>query len=205
MTTSKSWALVVAGYSVLAVAMLAFLTINGVSNTAVGTIGTAGLLGIGLLAPAAGMLQLARRIDPPQGGARSGLILQSLSLIGIMIGLVISFFASSVFGHVVSGVFIVLSGTSGLVGAIFISTEAGVRMLVVGAAFIAIGAALIPASDIALNGMYWIVELEKNIYQDVGATVAACGCVVAAYSCFVLSSRSTGPVVQIQRRATGGR
>lgn len=195
MSVSKSWALVVAGYSILAFAMLAFLTINGLSNTAVGTIGTAGLLGIGLLVPAAGMLQLARRIDPPQGGARRGLVLQSVSLIGIVIGLVISFFASSVFGHVVSGVFIVLSGTSGLVGAILISRDAGVRQLVWGAALIAIGAAVIPASDIALNGLYWILDMEKNIYQDIGATVAACGCVVAAYSCFVIRSRSTPPVI----------
>ena len=205
MTTSRLWSLVVAGYSILAVAMLAFLTINGVSNTAVGAIGTAGLLCIGLLLPTAGLLELARRLDSPHGALRRGLLLLSVSLIGLMVGLVVSFFASSVFAHVVSGAVIVLSGISGLVGAIFVSNKVGVRQLVVGAALIAIGAVLIPASDIALNGLYWILDLEKNIYQDIGATVAACGCVVFAYSCFVLRTRSTASVVHSPRRATAGR
>jgi hypothetical protein len=174
MTSSKSWALVVAGYSVLAVAMLAFLTVNGVSSTAVGTIGTAGLIVLGLLLPAGGMLELGRRMDPPQGSARKGLVLQSLSLIGLLIGFVVSFVASSLSGHLAAGVVIVLSGTAGLVGAIFISKEARARQLVVGAALIAIGAALIPASNIALLAG-WLVDIDKNIYVDIGATVAGCG------------------------------
>jgi hypothetical protein len=194
MTTSKSWALLVAGYSILAVAMLAFLTINGVSATAVGTITTAALIGLGLLLPAAAMLEVARRMDPPQGGARKGLVLLSLSLIGLLIGLVVSFVASSLSGHLVSAVFIVPSGISGLAGAIFISKQATARPLVAGAALIAIGAALIPASNIAVLA-YWISDTGKNIYQDVGATVAACGCVLAAYSFFVLRSRSEAPAV----------
>ncbi len=194
MTTSKSWALVVAGYAILTVAMLAFLTVNGVSATAVGTIGTAGLIGLGLLLPAAGMLELARRMDPPQGTARKGLVLQSLSLIGLLIGFVVSFVASSLSGHLVAGVVIVLSGIAGLVGAIFISKQARARQLVVAAALIVIGAALIPASNIALLAG-WLLDIDKNIYQDIGATIAGCGSVVTAYSFFVLRSRSKAPVV----------
>jgi len=194
MTTSKSWALVVAGYAILTVAMLAFLTVNGVSATAVGTIGTAGLIGLGLLLPAAGMLELARRMDPPQGTARKGLVLQSLSLIGLLIGFVVSFVASSFSGHLAAGVVIVLSGIAGLVGAIFISKQARARQLVVAAALIAIGAALIPASNIALLAG-WLLDIDKNIYQDIGATIAGCGSVVTAYSFFVLRSRSKAPVV----------
>jgi hypothetical protein len=57
---------------------------------------------------------------------------------------------SSLSGHLVSGVFIVLSKIAGLAGAIFISNKARARQLVVGATLVAIGAALIPASDIAL-------------------------------------------------------
>jgi hypothetical protein len=193
MTTSKSWALLVAGYSVLAVAMLAFLTINGVSATAVGTIITAALIGLGLLLPAAGLLEVARRTDP-RGGARKGLALLSLSLAGLLIGLVAGFVAASLSGHLVSAAFIVPSGISGLAGAIFISKQATARPLVAGAALIAIGAALIPASNIALVAG-WISDMGKNIYQDVGATVAACGCVLAAYSFFVLRSRSEAPAV----------
>ena len=200
MRTSRSWALVVVGYSILAVAMVAFLTINGVSATAVGTIGTAGLIGLGLLLPAAGMLALARRTGPAQGAVRKGLVLQGLSLIGILIGIVVSFvagqlepstpaeLATSISGHVIAGIFIVLSGTSGLVGATYLSRSLRARHLVVGAVLIAMGAELIPASNIALRE-YWITDMENHIYQDIGATVAACGCVVAAYASFVFRGR----------------
>jgi len=192
MTSSKSWALVVAGYCILAVAMLAFLTINGVSSTAAGTITTATLIGLGLLLPAAGTLEMARHMDPPHGSARKGLL--SLSLTGLLIGLVVSFAASSLSGHLVSAVFIVLGGASGLAGAIFIAKQARARQLVAGAALIAIGAALIPASNIALFA-YLISDMGKSIYQDIGAALAACGSVVAAYSFFVLRSRAKAPAV----------
>lgn len=185
MVISKSWSLVVIGYSVLALAMLMFLTINGVSDTAVGTIGTAGLLGLGLVLPIAGMLAAARRIEPSQKRMRTGLVLESACLAGLLAGLLVSFFASSLPGHELSAVFIAAAGISGLVGAIVITKETGVRWLAIGAALIAVGAALIPASNIA-NQMYWVLDLEKNVYQDVGATLAACGCVVVAYACFVI-------------------
>ena len=194
MTTSKSWALVVTGYCILAVAMLAFLTINGTSSTAAGTIGTAGLLVLGLLLPAAGMLELARRMDPPHGTARKGLVLQSLGLIGLLAGFAVSFAASSLSGYLVSGVVIVLSGTAGLAGAIFISKEAKARQLVVGAALIAIGATLIPASNIALHAG-WLLDIDKNIYMDIGAALAGCGSIVTAYSFFLLRSHGKAPVV----------
>jgi hypothetical protein len=194
MTTSKSWAPVVAGYSVLAVAMLAFLTVNGVSAPAVGTVGTAILIVLGLLLPAAGMLELARRMDPPQGPAGKGLVLQSVSLIGLLIGFVVSFVASSLSGYLVAAVFLVLAGISGLVGAILISKQARARQLVVAAALIAIGAVLIPASNIA-QFAYLMLDIDKNLYEDIGATIAGCGSVVAAYSFFVLRSRGKAPVV----------
>ena len=194
MTSSKSWALVVAGYSVLAVAMLAYLTVNGVSAPAVGTGGTAILLVLGLLLPAWGMLELARRMDPLQAPAGKGLVLQSLSLTGFLIGFLVSFAASSLSGRLVSGVVIVLAGISGLVGAIFISKQARARQLVVAAALIAIGAVLIPASNIAVSAD-WLLDIDKNIYEDIGATIAGCGSVVAAYSFFVLRSRGKAPVV----------
>jgi hypothetical protein len=196
MTTAKSWALVVTGYCSLAVAMLAFLTINGISSTTPGTIGTAGLLVSGLLLPAAGMLELARRNDPPQGTARKGLVLQALSLIGLLIGLVVSFVASSIPGYLLSAVFIVLAGVSGLAGAVLIAKEARARPLVIGAALIALGALLIPASNIALLAG-WLPDLDKNIYEDIGATLAACGCAAAAYSFFVLRSRAKAPTVSL--------
>jgi hypothetical protein len=98
--------------------------------------------------------------------------------------------------YLVSAVFIVLSGVSGLAGAVFIAKEARARPLVAGAALIALGALLIPASNIALlTG--WILDIDKNIYEDIGATLAACGCAVAAYSFFVLRSRAKAPAVSL--------
>lgn len=194
MTTSKSWALVVTGYGILAVAMLVFLTINGISSTAAGTAGTASLLVLGLLLPAAGMLELARRREPPQRTAREGLVLQALSLVGLVIGFVLSFAASSTSGYLVSGVFIVLAGAAGVAGAVFIAQEARARPLVAGAALIALGAVLIPAPNIALLAG-WLLDLDKNIYEDIGATLAACGSAVAAYSFFVLRGRAKAPAV----------
>ena len=185
MTASRIWALAVLGYSVLAAAMVAFLTINGTSSTAVGTIATAGLIGLGLMLPAVAMLELTRRFDPSQRRARTGLALQAVYPVGLLIGLLLSFFASSLPGHVLSAAFIVLAAAAGLIGAALISRQAGVPQLVVGVGLIAAGAALIPASNIAVQ-MDWVSDLEKNVLQDLGATVAACGCVVAAYSCFVI-------------------
>jgi MFS family permease len=196
MTTSKSWALVVIGYGILAVAMLVFLTINGLSSTAAGTISTAVLLVLGLLLPAAGMLDLARHMDPPEGTARKGLVLQALSLIGLVVGFVLSFAASSTSGYLASAVFIVLAGAAGVAGAIFISHQVRARQLVTAAALIAIGALLIPASNIALLAG-WLLDLDKNIYEDIGATLAGCGCVLAAYSFFVLRSRAKAPALSL--------
>jgi hypothetical protein len=97
-----------------------------------------------------------------------------------------SFVASSLSGHVVSAAFIVPAGISGLVGAVLVARETRFRQLVIGAAPIAIGAALIPASDIA-QFEYLMLSVDKNVYQDIGATIAACGCVVAASSFFAVA------------------
>lgn len=200
MAVSRSWNLVVIGYSVLAMAMLLFLTINGVSNTAVGTIGTAGLLGVGLVLPVAGLLAAATRIEPFERRMRTGLALQSFCLAGLLVGLLVSFFASSLSGHELSAGFIMLAGLSGLVGAILISKETGVRQLVLGASLIALGAALIPASNIA-SQMYWVLDLEKNVFQDIGATVAACGCAVVAYSYFLIRTPTVSDNPGLRRPA----
>lgn len=70
---SKAWSLVVAGYSMAATALVAFLTINGGSGTPLAaTLGTAVLLAIGLLLPAAGMLQLSKGLGPIKNAARYG-------------------------------------------------------------------------------------------------------------------------------------
>jgi hypothetical protein len=187
MNASKSWGLVVVGYAVLALAMVAFMTINGVSDTAVGTLATAGLISLGLAIPAGGMLGLATRTRR-EGILGRGLLLQTLSLLSLLIGLVTVFFAASLPVYLMAASLIVLSGVSGLTAASYFSRNGGTRYLIVGAALIAIGAAVIPASNIALKYLYLISDTDNSIYQDVGATLAACGAVLAAYSFFILST-----------------
>jgi MFS family permease len=125
---------------------------------------------------------------------RKGLALQGVSLPGLLIGFLLSYVASSLPGHLVAAVLIALAGISGLAGAILVAKQARGRQLVVAAALIAMGAALIPASNIALLAG-WLTDIDKNIYQDIGATIAGCGSIVAAYSFFILHSRSKAPAV----------
>ena len=93
----------VAGYSMGAVALVAFLTINGASGIpAAGTVGTAGLLVIGLLLSVVGMLQLRRGVGSTQRAARYGLALQGFGLVGLLFGVVLVVVIASLSGYLVS-------------------------------------------------------------------------------------------------------
>jgi len=193
--SSKAWGLVVAGYSVAAVGLVAFLTINGASGIpTVAMIGTAGLLAIGLLLPAAGMLQLRRGLNPSQSAARYGFAMQGLGLVGIFFCAVTVFVASSLSGYLVSAVLILASGALAMVGAVFLrrhyagsgaSNARNIGYFVIGTALIFSGVGLIVGSNMALYS-FLISQVENTVYVDMGATVSASGCVVAAYSFFVL-------------------
>jgi len=196
-TASKAWGLVVAGYSMGAVALVAFLTINGASGiSAAATIGTAGLVAIGLLLPAAGLLQLRRGIDSSQRAARYGFAMQGLGLIGLLLGVVIVVATSSVSGYLVSAVLVVIAGVSAIAGAVLLrahyisavaSNTRGAVYLILGTGLIFSGVGLVVASNIAFE--YLISQVQETVFVDVGATVSACGCVLAAYSFFGLNSR----------------
>ena len=178
--------LVVAGCGTLAVGLVALLTINGDSGApSAATIGTAGLIGIGLLLTAAAMLDLARRTDTTQT-ARRGLIMQSLGLIGFVPGLVLIAYATSLSGYFVGAVVIVVCSASVLTGAMLLSSRA--VSLILGMGLIALGAAVVAASKIALQ--YWISDVENTVYTDAGATVSACGSILAAYWFFVFRGHS---------------
>ena len=110
-TASKAWGLVVAGYSTAAMALVAFLTINGASGIpTAATIGTAFLVAIGLLLPAAGMLQLRRGLGPIKRAARYGFAMQAFGLLGLLFGAVLVVVASSLSGYLLSAVFVVTAG-----------------------------------------------------------------------------------------------
>ena len=197
-TTSKAWILVVAGYSTAAVALVAFLTINGASGIPmVVTIGTAGSVAIGLTLPAVGMLRLRRDLGQIEHGARYGLAMQAFGLLGLLLAVVLVVVFPSLSGYLVSALFVVTAGAIAIIGAVLTrraytsgigSNTRSVAYLIFGTAMIFSGAGLIVGSNVALE--YLISQAENTIYVDIGATVSACGCVIAAYSFFGLHGRS---------------
>jgi hypothetical protein len=193
---SKAGRLVVAGYSTAAVALVAFLTINGASGIPeAATLGAAGLLVVGLLLPAAGMLWLRRRSGASEGAARFGYSAQATGLIGLLLGLVLIVVTATLSGYLIGAVFIVAAGVAALAGAVSLrryhsaaaAKAEGVWWLILGTALIFAGAGVVVGSNIAFE--YLISQVQNTIYVDVGATIAACGCVVAAYSFLVLRVR----------------
>jgi hypothetical protein len=197
MTASKAWGLVVAGYSTAAVALVAFLTINGASGIpGAATIGTAGLVVTGLLLPAAGMLQLRRGLGPIKSAARYGFAMQAFGLLGLLLGVVLVVVSSSLSGYFLGAVFVVTAGVTAFAGAVLLrghfsaiaSNTRAVACLITGTALIFSGAGLIVGSNIEYE--YLISQVENTIFVDLGAMVSACGCVLAAYSFFVLHDRS---------------
>jgi hypothetical protein len=190
---SRAWGLVVAGYSVTAVALVAFLTINGASGVpGIATIGTAVLVVIGLLLPTAGMLQLRRRLGPNERAARYGFTAQALGLLVLLIGVVLVVEVVTLTGYILGAALIAASGVSAIAGAILLrghygalrEKSRGVACLILGTALLFAGVVIIVGSDLAFE--FWISQAENTVYADIGATVSACGCVLSAYSFYVL-------------------
>jgi|GEM_PF-1567616 len=190
--------LMVEGYATATLGLIAFLTINGVSGIpAVAEIGTAALIVIGLLLPAAGTLRLRGALDANRRAARDGLVMQALGLVGLLLGLVpIEISSSLSVLYVVSAVLIIVSGAAALAGTFLIrrhssdigtSIGRGADYLILGTVLIFIGAAVILGSNVAF---YFVLSSVGNtVYCDVGATILACGSVIAAYACFVMHAR----------------
>lgn len=194
---------VIAGYIVATLGLVAVLTINGVSGIpAAVAMGGAVLVATGLVLPAAGMLQLRQTINPDRSRARSGLLLLALGLIGLLVGVMPLATSSSLSAlFFVSGIVIATSAASALGGAFLLrgyygdigaSTRAGVDYLILGTALIFSGVAVILGSNIAKY--FWLSDVGNNVFTDVGVAVSACGCVVSAYSFFVLQARRLRPV-----------
>ena len=191
---SNTWRLVVTGYSMLAVALAVFLTINGASGIpSAAPIVTAGLMLIGFLLSAVGMLKLRSAISSIRNAGRYGFALQVFGLLSLLIGVVLVVAVSSLSGYLLSAIFVVLAGVFAISGAVllhryFASNVKGAIFLVFGTALIYSGVALIVASNIAFE--YLISQVQNTIYVDIGATISACGCILSAYSFFVIHNRS---------------
>jgi hypothetical protein len=179
--------LVGAGYSILALALIAFLTANGSPGTpAAAALVLTGLFAIGLVLPAAGMLRMARTAAGDQMRANRGLVLQVLGLGGLLFSLVLLAFVSSVAAYAIAGVAIAVAGAAGAAGAALLRAT-GLEALLPATVLIFLGSELVAIADIA--GMYVISPLEVTVYVDIGATVSACGSILAAYSFFMAGHR----------------
>lgn len=200
-SASKAWRLVAAGYSIAAVALVAFLTINGASGipSAV-TIGTAGLVAIALLLPTIGMLKLRSNLGPSKSAARHGFALQAVGLLGLLVGVALVVAVSSLLSYLISAAFVAVAGLLGIAGAVLLrrhfigansSNNNGTTCLIFGAMLVFSGVGLIVASNIAFE--YLISQLQNIVYVDIGAAVSACGSVLTAYSFYVLHSQKPKP------------
>ncbi len=193
--SSKTWSLVVAGYSTAAVALVAFLTINGASGIPTAAIiGTVSLAAIGFMLSIAGMLRLRRGLGPIKSTARYGFAMQASGLVGLMFGVVLVVAISSLFSYLLSALFVAAAGMSAIAGAVLLrkyfngaiaSNHRIFVWLIFGTVLIFSGVGFIVGSNIAYE--YWISQVANTIYVDIGATVSACGFVLAAYSFFILS------------------
>jgi uncharacterized membrane protein YidH (DUF202 family) len=206
---------VTAGFAAATVGLLIDLTTIGASETpAAVRIGSAGLIAIGILLASAGMLQLRRAVDRTRRGARRGLAMQSLGLIGLLLAALALQISSSIQVLFVSAAFVVLAGSLAIVGGLQLGnhyadigttsrTDAG--YLVLGTALMFLGVGVIIGSEIAY---YFVLsDVVSTVVSDAGVAVSACGCVVAAYASFVMRGSSRGinllsPVSQsaLQRR-----
>ena len=193
---SRAWGIVIIGYATAAAGLLAFLTINGASGVPTTEIaGTAILLTVGLLLPAAGMLLLGRGFDQTSRTPRRGFSALGIGMIGLFFG-VLLVYESSLLGCLVSALVIIASAALAVGGArvmrnLYRSHKPivnGFTYLIIGIALTFSGAGLIAGSKIA--SYYLISQLQSTVYMDVGATVSAYGLVLAAYSFFVLHART---------------
>ena len=118
---SKAWVLVVAGYSIAAVALVAFLTINGASGIpTAATIGTAALIAIGLLLPAAGMLQLWMGLGPTEGAAKYGFSMQAFGFVALFFGVVLIVALPTLTAYLISALLVITASVSAIAGAVLL-------------------------------------------------------------------------------------
>src|SRR5271169_6456337 len=156
--TSMGWRLVVAGYSTVAVALVAFITLNGATGTpTAATIGTAGLVIVGLLLPVVGMLRLRSGLAPTERGARYGFAMQAVGLLCLLLGALLIVVVASLSGYLIGAVFVGAAGITAIAGAALLrghfravtSNTIGVACLLLGTALVFSGVGIIAGSDIA--------------------------------------------------------
>jgi len=186
----RTFRMLIAGYSLGAVGLVGLIMTNGVAGIpVVVNVSVDVLVAIGLLLIATEMLLL--RTSLIQSWTGNGFAMQGIGLFGLFIGAALVIIApSSLTACVMSIIIIVISGVITLAGVDFLgpyffiaSTRYLIYFLFIGTVLIFLGAGLIAASNIAYE--FVISQMENTIFVDIGATISAYGCILAAYSYFM--------------------
>jgi hypothetical protein len=185
---------VAAGYAVETLGLIGFLTFNGFATLQLISDVTIVLVAAGFLLPSAGMLALRNHYIGTQAAVRSSFLLQGMGLLILFLGVLLAFGFSSLSGYFIGAIFLLASTTLSLSGVFLLRRNhfglefwgpREVTCLTLGTVLLFAGVGVIMGSNIAFY--YILSEVTNTIYVDVGATISAIGCVLAAYSFIVLS------------------
>jgi len=193
--TARAWGLMAWGHACLALALVVFLTFNGVNGTPGAAVaGTAVLLTVGFLLPAVATFRAARLVGA-RGPATKGLFAHGAGLVGLLLGvacIVTDLHALDRLGAAivamsgaasVVGVVACRRGMQGRVGA---SGRVGLTCLVAGACLLVLGALAVAGANLLFASLSVISQTQENAWVDLGATVSALGCVLVTYSLVAL-------------------
>ena len=181
---------ITSGYSVEAVGLIALLTINGTSSVPLmALVATIILIVAGFLLPTAGLLALRRGLDRTHAAVRRNFLLQGAGLVVLLLGVVVAVGINSLSGFIAGTALLAVSAALALLGSIMLRSEcteiglpgpAATNYLVLAMVLLFSGVGLIMAANIAF--FYVISGAANGVDTDIGATISAYGCVVAAYS-----------------------
>jgi hypothetical protein len=214
-----AWNLIVVGYAAAAVGLLINLPAIGSSGPpAAVSIGSACLIVVGIVMATAGLLLLRQALDPDRRAVRRGLAMQGLGLVDLLLGVLaiqISSMMSDrdlhafvVLGVLLVGAISVVSASALAIGGglllkdnysdVGATSRTDASYLILATALIFIGVGVVLGSKIG----YYLVfsDLVSTVANVAGVALSACGCVVAAYSSFMM--RGSGPVSKV--RVLGG-
>lgn len=178
------------GFVLTTIVFILFMTINGASGvSAIVSILILILAALGLFGSATGLFLLRSR-DLLTSQARNGFVLQGIGLAGLFFAVILAASSSSFTAFLVSAVVLAASAAFTFAGAIltkggFAKTHSprtsNVNLLLFGMILLFFGAALIIGFNI-LAVTYYLSNVDAIIFEDIGATASAYGCVLGSYS-----------------------
>lgn len=177
---------VAAGYSAAAVGLLVAMALNGTSGAPIiEVLLAAALIAFGLSLAAAGTNLLRRATGSAAKRTRKGLAIQAAGLVGLMAGtLMLSTLSSLSPLYALAAVLIAASGVAAVTGAVLVGNRQRAPWLVLGTSFLFAGVLITFGASFA--AYFFLSDVGSAVVTDVGETLTAIGCVLAAYWFFVL-------------------